>query len=384
MEKLPLAIWHNLPPGGAKRALSEQAKRLSRDFDIDLYTTTLADDKLFSIEPYCRSVTKYPITANPYHGWKKIKTREQQADECQKAAKIAAAVIDGKGYGKVLVHPCQIEHSPSVLRFLTTPTVYYCHEPLREVYEPSPINWHPKALLGQLLRVPELRQRKTRDREAILAAKTVLVNSRFIQQQVERIYGVTATVCYLGVDVTFFQPGSAAKDYLLSVGRLTNLKGHDFVIELSGRLPKKRPVRIIADVAWHEEWQRLEALAHRLGVPLTISAGVRDEDLLIAYQQAVAVVCAQHREPFGFVPLEAMSCARPVFAVAEGGFLETIEDKKTGFLLPRNPEQAAIIVERVLDDPQTIDEVTRNALESVRAAWSWGAHYDRLKSYVTD
>ena len=33
-----IAIYHNLPSGGAKRALYEQIKRLSKDNEFDLYT----------------------------------------------------------------------------------------------------------------------------------------------------------------------------------------------------------------------------------------------------------------------------------------------------------------------------------------------------------
>ncbi|MBI4409918.1 MAG: glycosyltransferase, partial [Gemmatimonadetes bacterium] len=42
-------------------------------------------------------------------------------------------------------------------------------------------------------------------------------------------------------------------------------------------------------------------------------------------------------EPFGFVPLEAMACGRPVLAVREGGIPESVQDGVTGFLAPREP-----------------------------------------------
>ena len=45
-------------------------------------------------------------------------------------------------------------------------------------------------------------------------------------------------------------------------------------------------------------------------------------------------------EPYGLVPVEAMSCARPVVASRSGGITETILDGVTGFIVPRNDIEA--------------------------------------------
>jgi glycosyltransferase involved in cell wall biosynthesis len=50
-------------------------------------------------------------------------------------------------------------------------------------------------------------------------------------------------------------------------------------------------------------------------------------------------------EPYGLVPVEAMSCARPVVASKSGGITETIIDGVTGFIVPRG--DVGCLVERV-------------------------------------
>jgi glycosyltransferase involved in cell wall biosynthesis len=40
-------------------------------------------------------------------------------------------------------------------------------------------------------------------------------------------------------------------------------------------------------------------------------------------------------EPYGLVPLEAMSARRPIIASASGGITETVVDRQTGFLFSR-------------------------------------------------
>ena len=56
-------------------------------------------------------------------------------------------------------------------------------------------------------------------------------------------------------------------------------------------------------------------------------------ELVSYYQKAKAFVFPiKWREPFGLVPVEAMSCGTPVLAYANGGVAETVIDGKTGIL----------------------------------------------------
>jgi glycosyltransferase involved in cell wall biosynthesis len=57
-------------------------------------------------------------------------------------------------------------------------------------------------------------------------------------------------------------------------------------------------------------------------------------------------------EPYGLVPLEAMSCARPVVASRSGGIAETVIDGITGYIVARGDVDAmADRVGRLLREP---------------------------------
>jgi glycosyltransferase involved in cell wall biosynthesis len=217
----------------------------------------------------------------------------------------------------------------------------------------------------------------------LLAAGTVLVNSRFTQKNINEIYGRQGEVCYLGVDTGHFCPGTARReDFFLSVGRLGLAKGHDFVLKVLANLPEQlRELRVIADSGDGEERSRLEDLARQCEVRLRLLSRISDEEVVKAYQTCKAVVCAQVREPFGFVPLEAMACATPVFAVKEGGLQETIRDGETGFHIPRQPEEAAKIVAERLEKGFSQDFLSGLRSEA-ESQWSWEAHAERLKAHI--
>ena len=55
---------------------------------------------------------------------------------------------------------------------------------------------------------------------------------------------------------------------------------------------------------------------------------------------ARAVVSMAHSEPFGLSPIEAQTIGTPALFVDEGGFRETISDRKSGRLLPRGDYSA--------------------------------------------
>jgi glycosyltransferase involved in cell wall biosynthesis len=72
-------------------------------------------------------------------------------------------------------------------------------------------------------------------------------------------------------------------------------------------------------------------------------------------------------EPFGIAVIEAMAAGRPIIASASGGPLEIITDGKSGLLAPpRDAEQMAVAMFKVLRNPDTAAELSRGALEEVR------------------
>src|SRR5205814_2573719 len=56
-------------------------------------------------------------------------------------------------------------------------------------------------------------------------------------------------------------------------------------------------------------------------------------DLAQAYRGAAVAVFAPYGEEFGLAPLEAMASGVPVVAWREGGFVETVVEGETGYLV---------------------------------------------------
>jgi glycosyltransferase involved in cell wall biosynthesis len=395
---LRIAVYHDLPSGGAKRTLEELIRRLSTRHEIDVYTLSTADHAFADVRPWAARhhiipFHSLPLFQSPFGRLNQVVRCLDLARLGQPAREVARR-IDAGGYDVAFVHPCRFEQSPSVLRHLrNTPSVYYCQEALRSMYEVMPSRPYDDAAIGRrrlLNRVDPLpglyRHRvKAVDRANLRSARTVLVNSRFMAGTIRRIYGAEAQVSYLGVDTGHFKPlGLERRPFVLSVGSLTPLKGFDFLIEALARCaPAVRPrLVIVSNFENAPERGYLIDLARARGVELELIGHAGEDDLVRLYNEARVVAYAPVREPFGLVPLEAMACGTPVVAVDEGGIPESVIDGRTGLLTDRDAGRFAAAIERLLKDDAFAAWCGAEGRAHVSQAWTWERAAVRLEAHL--
>ncbi len=158
-----------------------------------------------------------------------------------------------------------------------------------------------------------------------------------------------------GVDLHCFRPvdphatrarlGLTPGRWLVSVGRLIELKGHDIAIQA---LESMREVRL-AIIGEGELRSPLERLASHLGVAdrVLFVGALPQAELRDWYGIADALVLCSSREGWANVLLEAMACGTPVVATATGGMPEVIQNATAGRLMgERSP---AALAEAIAD-----------------------------------
>lgn len=391
-----IAVVHNLMSGGAKRALFEQVRRLVVLHEVDVFSLATASHEFCDLRPHVAShrVVGYEpgsLFSSPF-GLLNDAVRVRDIARLKGPYRTIAEQIDAGQYDVALIHPDLYTSAPWVLSYLRTPTVYYCHDPLRLVYDP-PIQRPYNVLHGMravALRVNPLRpwyrgMLKRVDLRNTRAATVVLVNSCFTRETIYRLYDVPAHVCYLGVDTALFTPENQPRsDYVLAVGSVNSIKGFDFIIESLGRMPTQHrpPLLIVGNFAVAAERDYLVDLAQRYDVQVTFKVLVSDAEMVALYRQARATLCAPVLEPFGFVPLESMACGTPVIGVAEGGIRETIVHRKTGLLVDRVPDQFAAALMGLLQNPPLIEEMGQRGPSHVRLHWNWNESVARLEEHL--
>ena len=362
-----IALFHHFPmAGGAPRVLAEYVAH-SPQHDFTLYTRQPERPGLIPLDDRVAVRRFPPLEAASAAG------RLRMIWQLPRYGRELAAAIDAAGHDVVFCHPSFLVQAPEVLPFLATPTLYYAPEPLRALNEPVPAFGRDDSLRSRVIRAgldPYEARRKALDARQIRAARHVVTHSRFTAGQLRRVYGVESAVVPLGVDAETFTPDDGARDgFVLSVGALHPLKGHQLVIEALATLPAPRPPLVVVGDRG-ELGPALERLARDRGVELDLRSGIPLPELVALYRRAGVMACAQIREPFGLITLEAMAAGAPVVAVRDGGFEETVDDGRTGVLVPREAAALGAALRRVLDD-DPLAERLRAAGRAEAETWTW-------------
>jgi ADP-heptose:LPS heptosyltransferase len=212
---MKIAVFHNLPEGGALRTVCEQIKGLSKKHKVDLYqfsNSFYKDIKKYSDNVYVYNFSlenKLPSFLNRlYRDFRNFILLYLHH-------KKLARDIDNKLYDVVLVHTDMWTESPFILRLLKTPNVYHCHEILRFVYEKSLAFNENVSFIKRKYEHIIRNVRKMVDKKNAIAADKIVTSSDFVKTQVGRIYKKNAALCYPGVDVDIFKPYSYRKTFNL-------------------------------------------------------------------------------------------------------------------------------------------------------------------------
>lgn len=389
---MKIAIYHNLPSGGGKRALFEIVKHLAGSHELEAYTTSSAEHNFCDIRPYVASYNIYPfkpllLLQSPL-GRVNAALRTIDLYRLDALQRSIAKAIDEKNYDLVFVHNCRFSQAPGLIRHVKTKSVYYCQEPPRGLIEPqvarpyfhrSPI----RRVIDIIDPLPKIYRRTMLnfDHLSALDATKVLVNSYYSREVFYRVYGHFATTCYLGIDFEKFHPlGLMRQPFVFSVGALRPNKGFDFLItSLALISPERRPALVIASNAVNTpEKAYLEELADQNGVQLEIRVMITDDQLVQLYNQALLTLYAPIMEPFGFVPLESMACKTPVIGVNEAGIRETINNNVTGMLVEREPLAMAEAIANLLSSPTKLESMGSDGRDNILNRWRWEYCSERI------
>lgn len=362
---LKIAVFYNLPSGGAKRALVEHLKKLKTRAEIVAFSTIYGETKDFlqnGVEGIKYSIYKINPPHNFFSYLWLIYIKLPQIH------KKIAKKINKEGFDVALVTHDYWTKSPYILRYLNIPTVYWCHEYPREFYEP--IAWHVRGIKGYLAHFFRTPLRWI-DQINVQFANVIVTDSQYMKAKISQIYKRRATVIRGGVNVALFRyKRKKRENLLLSVGALSRLKGHDFVIKALAAASHGRDFILVLVGNGGRDVELFKKLAASLGVNIQIKEFISDQELLELYNKAFLLLYAPRLEPLGLVPLEAMACGLPVLGIKEGGILETVKEE-VGWLVDRDVKAFARKLDWLIENEHEVEARRERARAYVVRSWSW-------------
>jgi len=216
----------------------------------------------------------------------------------------------------------------------------------------NPYNWFETTLL------------KFTDRYAFKNIDFLLPVSKY-SKQIIRSYGIKEKkiiIKHNAVNTSEFHPiQNIEKDIdILFFGRLSIEKGVDILIESLKNLDKKYRTVIIGDGPLALE---LKAKAKKVTNQNIEFWGFIDHSKLPEIiPRAKIVITPSRSECHAAVPIESMSCGVPVIASRVAGMEDSIDHKKSGWLLEKNnPQVLSNYIKRVLNDTNNLTQVAKEA-----------------------
>lgn len=208
-------------------------------------------------------------------------------------------------------------------------------------------------------------------------ARRLFVISATVQGRLQRWGGLRSDVLHPPPPVRAYRCDHY-DDYLFAVSRLTPLKRFDLVLRALAE-PIAAGIRCVI-AGEGTERDALVRLRRQLDLDDRVEfAGRLDEQALLTHlARCRAVVFPPWNEDYGFVTVEAFSCAKPVLTCTDsGGVAELVRDGENGFATEPAPEALARAMRRVMDDRTLAMRLGERGAEQVKLM-TWPGAVEKL------
>ncbi|MGP6472993.1 glycosyltransferase family 4 protein [Rahnella aceris] len=220
--------------------------------------------------------------------------------------------------------------------------------------------------------------------------KTIFTNSNYTKRILLENHAVPSNipvvVTYLGVsqdsnlsNENYIDNINSKQFNVLTVGRLDERKGYDYVIESLGLIPpdiRKEIHYTVVGNGSDEYKNKLKDLARKNQVNLDIRTGVDDKELENIYKNnKVFILAAKHSnkkiEGFGLVFLEAAKYGVPSIATDVGAISEVVINNHTGLVVKESINEISAAILKLYNERQTLARLSNNCIVEVKKfTWS--------------
>lgn len=216
------------------------------------------------------------------------------------------------------------------------PNLMYCYTPVRVFYDmngeflASRSNPVTRIAAKMWINVHRFFYEKS-----ISRVETIVSISDNVSARVTKYLGRDSTVIYPPCDTSRFGC-SGDEGFWLSVNRIYPEKRIELQVEAFRKMPEERLV--IIGNSGKGDHSAIYAKQIRGNLPDNVSlvSDITEDELAGYYSRCRGLITTAANEDFGMTAVEAMASGKPVIAVREGGYIESVIDGKTGVLIDSN------------------------------------------------
>jgi len=330
MSKSKIAVFHAFlqNKGGAEKVVID----ICRYYGADLFVGGVRSDLFNKNSPdsFSQAIFHEIPSFTPLHedsklfGWKHIKRQLYFlfSPKVKQLEKYDLVIFSGN----IASIPTRIKSKgPKIITYCHTPPRPFTDQKHKLLKRINPILRPLYEILSKLVIASF--------KKGLLESNEVISNSINIQKRLKKYVGVDSIPIYPPINTTKFQYNKPG-DYYLSHSRLEEIKRIPLIIEAFKKLPDKQ--LIICSTGPLKEWVEKQIEMYNLS-NIEYRGLVSDAELEELVGSCKAGIVIPEDEDAGITQCEIMAAGKPVLGVREGGLLETVVHKKTGYLIPANP-----------------------------------------------
>lgn len=265
----------------------------------------------------------------------------------------------------------------AVKQHLQGKNILYCHTPPRFMYDQKEFYLQSIPFVLRPLLNAFINWLQPRYEQAVNKMDVIIANSQNIQRRIKHYLHKESIVIYPPCEIERFS-WAKPENYYLSFGRLDPLKRVSRIVDAFLQLPEKKLIIASDGIEFNKIKQQIKNAQN-----ITLLGKVEEQTLLNLISRCIATIYIPKEEDFGMSPVESMAAGKPVLGVAEGGVLESVVHKETGFLLPPDPTVDLIIEGVHYLTPQRALEMKENC-EQRAHFFSAQRFLNEMKKILTD
>ena len=265
----------------------------------------------------------------------------------------------------------------------------------------TPCIWHLRELfsnVGGEMRAPSSFLPAIR-RAMLKLSDCIIVNSAAVAENMLGNRKGIAEVVPNAVNVSFFEDTRSQKALRSELrlpsdgpvigvpGTLRPMKGHPFFFEALAELVKHDAsvTAIVSGGGTEHYTAHLNELVHTLGISNNVRFMGYIKDMPGFYRACDIACIPSVAEPFGRTVIEAFATGIPVIASSVGGIRETVDDGRTGILIPYGDvEELSSGLANLLKDSHLRKTLGNNAKKDAKKRFTESIYKDRLCQIILD
>ena len=238
------------------------------------------------------------------------------------------------------------------------PNLLYCHTPVRAFYDLYDTFLKRQSFITRILFRAWVAVHKPICERYMKHIGKIVVNSVNTQSRIKRYLHRNAVVVYPPIDISKYEFKEFG-DFWLSVNRLYPEKRLELQIEAFRQIPEEKLIIVGGFARGDHASKYAERIKHNLPKNVKLRGEVTEEELIDLYARCNGYITTAIDEDFGMTPIEAMAAGKPIVAVKEGGYLESVVDGVTGMLVEADVESIVNAVGIISQNSEDYKEACR-------------------------